>query len=134
MPPPTRPAAAPASQTPAPDESAAIAKFRELRESLETGTPRDIDAFVDYVTNYTFLNPNTAFSSSLKNEVPPRLKARADRAYAAGRPWRAFRLYQAFTRISRAPGDPVVEERLRELRERLQPRSRAPRPASEPAR
>ncbi len=130
-PPESAPVPAPPKPPAPPDESAAIARFEQLRETAEKGSLRDVDAFVDFVATYLSANPGTAFTGSLRS-LPERLRARGDKAYASGHPWRALRIYQICSRLPSAPNDPEFAERLTELRARLQGRRQMLRRESPP--
>ena len=124
-PPPVPPPVSPREPS-SPDETAAIARFAELRKAAASGRQRDVDAIVDFVRDYTLLHPDSPFSTRLRTDIPRELKAKAAEAESSGRRIRALKLYEIYSRLPSASSDPEVQARLRELGERS--RSDAPEP------
>jgi serine/threonine-protein kinase len=122
------PPAAPIPAATGENEADAIRKFRQLRRSLDIGTAQDVDAFVEFVSEYMSRSPSAPLSTALRMDLPLQLKTAGNRAYGSGHPYRALRMYQVYKRLPFSPADPEVDARLEDLRSRLGARKGESRP------
>ena len=120
-PPISTPAAELSVSAPAPDRAAAPEDadarktLRTLRTAAETGTRRDVDAFVDFVTAYVAEHPASPLAAHLREDLPLNLKAQAQRAEKTGHPWRARRIHEIYSRLPFVLPDDEVEGRKAKL-------------------
>jgi serine/threonine-protein kinase len=108
---------APAPPTNPPlDETAAAERLALLRSAARSGKPEAVQELLEFLNGYVAEHPDSRLSMRIQRETPTWVKTAAEFHEQHGHPFRAMRLYEFYERLTFAPQDPEVEERLASLR------------------